>query len=174
MTLKRLRRLLARHSRVQNDGVNYFSGQPRGDSVTSTLVETLEIDATAEFTEDVSDIDRAFLDVARTTYTVSLLLDAMAYPENASPEGMEIRNAIESSVSASEFADDREEYGAALVEAFKCGRNLVNRDDVDALKQDFAGNIDEDTLRELRGTIVYVAGHLGLDVDLPAPDEVKA
>lgn len=140
----------------------------------SQLIETIGLNTDVQIGDDVRQIDDAYLSVATVTYLTSELLQAIGYPEEAPASGVELRDAVEESASACEFADDREEYIEELEATFECGRDIVlDVDDSAPLKRDFAANIDEDDLRELRGTVGYVGGHLGVDVTLPTLEEVR-
>lgn len=142
--------------------------------MTSQLIETIGLNTNVQIGDDPRQIDDAYLSVATVTYLCSELLQAIGYPEKAPVAGEELREAVEESASACEFADDREEYIKELEAAFECGRDTVlDVDDSAPLKRDFARNIDEDTLRELRATVMYVGGHLGVDVTLPTLEEVR-
>ena len=136
----------------------------------SRTIEDVDLPVTVGEVDAPPGTDPAFKQVGIVTYTVSHLLEAIVFPDQADAEGKEIRDSLEELTSTAEFAEDREEYLRTLNEAFQCGKALLDRDDLDAVREDI-GRLDPETLREVRGTIAYVAPHFNIEVDLPAPEE---
>lgn len=136
--------------------------------VRSRLIEDVELDVDAEFDNDTAD--ETMLQISRVYYLTTLLLEAYGTPDSTdtSPEAHELREALRAASTAEERAEDGDAYIRALEEAFRAGRALFDRDDVEDLKEDFS-QIDARMVRELRTTIAYAGQHFGIDVELPPP-----
>lgn len=143
--------------------------------MTSNTIETVRVNATIDGDEDAG-VDEAYLDVARVTIHSSDLLRAISNREEAPDDAVEALESIEERAEAADYdADaDLDEYIDDLQMAFGHGRDVVlDVDDTEPLKQDFAAAIDEETLRDLEETVVPVGRHFGVDVTLPTVEEVR-
>jgi hypothetical protein len=105
------------------------------------------------------DLDPVAVDIMHTVYVATRAL-------------REIRAAVDAGVidPANPPAPLTQEYVDALEDAVRCWQTLTDRDDYEAFLQDVS-TLDDELLAEVRGTIVYVGQHFGIEIDLPAPSE---
>jgi len=104
------------------------------------------------------DFDPAFVNMTRTasaTLRMHEAIQAAARTDAVDPEDFPFE-------LSQEYVDDLE----AVISCFK---ELVEREDYEAVKRDVS-MLDDETLAEVRATIGYVAPHFGVDLKLPAPD----
>jgi hypothetical protein len=109
-------------------------------------------------TERGGELDQTAVDILKTVYVATEMLG-------------EINEAIEAgkvdlSAPPSPLTKD---YVDALEEAIECFQTIAARDDYEAFLQDVS-TLDAELLAEIRGTIVYVGHHFGIDIALPTPD----
>jgi len=140
--------------------------------MTSQLIETVDINASVQFSDDTSDVDPAYADVVRVSWLSTSLLSAIV-SDDPLPKGEKLKEIVESESSACVFSDDLEEYTDELLAAAQLGDEVMNGDGAEERQRDLAANIDVDELRELRASIGYVGQHFGIDVTLPALGEVR-
>lgn len=132
----------------------------------SEIIETVELPVESEAAD--KNIDERLRKLGRIHYLTILALEGYDAPNDPETREVahEIREVYADSVSGRERSADEEDYIRALEAAFYCGRDLFARDDIEDLKDDFS-QIDAETLREIRSTLVYVGPHFGVTVDLP-------
>jgi len=139
--------------------------------MTSEIIERLELDwhtgselSPAERVE----YDGTYLQVAKTVWVASQLIEAIEHPDSAPPEANQLVGALRQELARNEDLpnDVDQDYGDELVAAFKAGNRMLNRDDREQLEQNFS-TIDNDTIQELRATVGYVAPHFGIEIDFP-------
>lgn len=136
-------------------------GQASG-SDSNRFIETGEIDADfngkIEFdVGDDSELDEAFLQAWKATIALETLGEALLLDK----QGM---------ANFPYDVGDRDEYELAVARGIDCGTEILERAaDNSAIRRDLS-RLDPALLREARASLVYAAGHLGLDVDLPAPE----
>jgi hypothetical protein len=121
-------------------------------------IETREVPITVE-NDPPDDIDPVAVDVMYTVYATTELLE-------------EIGDAVDAGTidPTDPPAPLTQAYIDALEDVIRCWQTLQERDDYDEFLKDVSV-LDEAMLSELRGTVVYVGQHFGIDIDLPAPDE---
>lgn len=146
---------------------------PSRPRIASQIIETkqLPIDIPFEIDSD-AELDETFVQVLRVIHATKLTIEGLAASDRDNPQELahEIRHLVEQhEIVATPEATDavHHNYAQALTAAFRCGSNLLARDDVEELKQDFS-QIDDETLQEVRSTIGYVSGYFGIDLDLPS------
>jgi hypothetical protein len=122
------------------------------DTLEGYEMELPELEVDVEVTgPDVEDPDPRFVDLYRVVVLARATLE-------------EIHGRLQDG-SAFEY-----DYVAELLVAHQTGARLIQRDDAARFAADFS-RLDAETLAELRSTVGYVAPHLGVDLDLPAPDD---
>jgi len=112
----------------------------------------------AYFDDPPEDVDPAFVGMARTasaTLRMHEAIQAAARTDAVDPEDFPFE-------LSQEYVDDLE----AVISCFK---ELVEREDYEAVKRDVS-TLDDEMLAEVRATIGYVAPHFGVDLKLPVPD----
>jgi hypothetical protein len=117
-------------------------------------IEQSQISAEAEFKRDVSDYDETFVQSVK----VMLVADETL---------LELKELI-----AADRPPDwvTQEYINELEAAHHCGEKLL--ENMDEVKYDMSKANDE-LLRELRGTIAYIAPHFGIHVPLPGQENTQ-
>ena len=132
--------------------------QPQeADSVMSAPIENNQFKF-AYFDDPSEDVDPAFVGMARTasaTLRMHEAIQAAARTDAVDPEDFPFE-------LSQEYVDDLE----AVISCFK---ELVEREDYEAVKRDVS-TLDDEMLAEVRATIGYVAPHFGVDLKLPVPD----
>lgn len=124
----------------------------RGVPMPSELIEKTRLSTTLD--SDAEDgVDERWVRTLQTVYAITEVYQQM-------------RTAQQNGVPLGGFLD--QEYADELAGAFYVGQELLERDDRDQIREDMS-QLDAETLAEVRGSIGYVAPHLGIDLDLPAP-----
>ena len=124
-----------------------FSFAERGIDLDARLESTIE--------SDISEYDEAYVQVLKATLGTAAVLDAV---DMADRRRVELRDGVDSA------------YLEELEAAHECGGKILARAaETPAIKEDLS-ELDTDLLSEARGSLVYVATHLGIDVDFPQPD----
>jgi len=100
------------------------------------------------------EYDPRAVKLLKTIYIVTLTIEAL-HPETESEYGP---------------PPVTQSYMDELVAAFKCGEELLERENKEEFLQDVS-TLDDETLVEVRGTLVYAARHFGIEIDLPAPGD---
>lgn len=121
--------------------------------------------------EACDSLDDTFVQVVRVIHAVKLTVEGIAFPcrPETPPLAHEIRGHVgQHQIPGSPRARDVAEsnYAAVLIRTVHCGKELLARDDLEDLKEDFA-QLDGDMLREVHATIGYVSDYFGIDVTLP-------
>jgi len=123
----------------------------------SNAIEERQLDIFVESAHEPEDFDPTAVKILYTVYTTFELLE-------------ELNGAVES--GAIDPTDPPEpitqDYIDALEDVIRCWNKIADRDDYEAFLQD-VGTLDAELLAEVRGTIVYVGRHFGIDIELPAP-----
>lgn len=140
----------------------------------SQIIETkqLPIDIPLNIDAD-GDWDETFVQVLRVIHATNLTIEGLGAPhrDNSRELAHEIRHLVgqHEIVGTPEASDAvHHNFAQALTAAFRCGEDLLARDDVADLQEDFS-QIDDETLADVHLTIGYVSGYFGIDLDLSAP-----
>lgn len=136
----------------------------------SFVVEELDAGPISpKVTEHDDDLDETFVDVVTVSKICLGLLEEYGFTDGLPDDPDEIQSAAEEAASTPAAVNPLEDYFEALDDAYRCGEQLLERDDLEEVQRDLTV-IDHETLIELRATIGYVAPHLGFNIEFPDPD----
>lgn len=118
------------------------------------IIETGELKIDGVITQQPDDLDPTSTKILHTYYLTATVLEAIRY-------GTE-NDCIPDTVTQS--------YVDELEAAFRCCQRLREHPKFESFLTDVSA-LPDDLLVELRGSVVYVAQHFGIEIDLPSLKE---
>jgi hypothetical protein len=118
------------------------------------FIETDSLPVSYRIPAEDTDLDPRYVKTLEVTYNVIEMLTEL---RNANASGQPVPDSID------------QDYVDELEAAFHAGERVLYHDRREEIATDMSA-CDPDLLRELRATMVYVAPHFNVDLELPAPD----
>jgi len=115
----------------------------------------VDFDIEEQFDAPPEELDPAFLNVAKLGIIVGHFYDGLEQKAAAGEDVVELFG---------------QEYIDALGAGVHACQSLLDRDDVEAVKRDLGGTLDDETVRDLDDTLSPLADHFDLECELPAAD----